>query len=152
MVSGSESVATARRLAADGYRVMPHFPARIIADAAELERWITAYAGEAGVTQALVLAGIGGVQDRHAGGLRQPARTLLSASPRDKALDPPTQAGDNSRLDAPVAQLDRVPGYEPGGRRFESFRAHHTNKKGSPKGEPFLLVQYALTGSNLRLQ
>ena len=27
--------------------------------------------------------------------------------------------GDN----APVAQLDRVPGYEPGGRRFESFRA-----------------------------
>ena len=24
---------------------------------------------------------------------------------------------------APVAQLDRVPGYEPGGRRFESFRA-----------------------------
>ena len=26
-------------------------------------------------------------------------------------------------LHAPVAQLDRVPGYEPGGRRFESFRA-----------------------------
>ncbi len=26
---------------------------------------------------------------------------------------------------APVAQLDRVPGYEPGGRRFESFRARH---------------------------
>lgn len=24
---------------------------------------------------------------------------------------------------APVAQLDRVPGYELGGRRFESFRA-----------------------------
>ena len=29
---------------------------------------------------------------------------------------------------APVAQLDRVPGYEPGGRRFESFHAHHTIK------------------------
>ncbi len=26
---------------------------------------------------------------------------------------------------APVAQLDRVPGFEPGGRRFESFRARH---------------------------
>jgi hypothetical protein len=26
---------------------------------------------------------------------------------------------------APVAQLDRVPGYEPGGRPFESVRARH---------------------------
>ena len=26
-------------------------------------------------------------------------------------------------LSAPVAQLDRVPGYEPGGREFESLRA-----------------------------
>ena len=26
---------------------------------------------------------------------------------------------------ADVAQLDRVPGYEPGGRRFESSRPHH---------------------------
>jgi hypothetical protein len=26
---------------------------------------------------------------------------------------------------APVAQLDRAPGYEPGGRGFESLRAHH---------------------------
>ena len=30
---------------------------------------------------------------------------------------------------APVAQLDRVPGYEPGGRRFESFRARHFKKE-----------------------
>jgi hypothetical protein len=29
-------------------------------------------------------------------------------------------------FNARVAQLDRVPGYEPGGRRFESFHAHHT--------------------------
>ena len=29
---------------------------------------------------------------------------------------------------APVAQLDRVSGYEPGGRRFESFRARHINQ------------------------
>ncbi len=27
--------------------------------------------------------------------------------------------------DAPVAQLDRVPGFEPGGRGFESLRARH---------------------------
>ena len=30
---------------------------------------------------------------------------------------------------APVAQLDRVLGYEPSGRRFESFQARHTIKK-----------------------
>ena len=29
------------------------------------------------------------------------------------------------QVNAPVAQLDRVSGYEPEGRRFESFRAHH---------------------------
>ena len=40
---------------------------------------------------------------------------------------------------APVAQLDRVPGYEPGGRRFESFLAHHTIKKAHFKWA-FLIV------------
>jgi hypothetical protein len=30
---------------------------------------------------------------------------------------------DKSKSYAPVAQLDRVPGYEPGGREFESLRA-----------------------------
>ncbi len=30
---------------------------------------------------------------------------------------------------APVAQLDRVPGYEPGGREFESLRARHINQR-----------------------
>jgi hypothetical protein len=29
---------------------------------------------------------------------------------------------------APVAQLDRVSGYEPEGRRFNSFRAHQLNQ------------------------
>ena len=29
---------------------------------------------------------------------------------------------------APVAQLDRVLGYEPSGRRFESFQARHKMK------------------------
>lgn len=36
--------------------------------------------------------------------------------------------GSNPSLSAnhaPVAQLDRVSGYEPEGRRFESFRARH---------------------------
>ena len=28
-------------------------------------------------------------------------------------------------MHAPVAQLDRVPGFEPGGREFESLRARH---------------------------
>lgn len=52
-----DMLATARRLAADGFEVMPHFPARIIADSAMLEDWIQRYSGEAGVRSALVLAG-----------------------------------------------------------------------------------------------
>ncbi|WP_227285533.1 MULTISPECIES: methylenetetrahydrofolate reductase [Paracoccaceae] len=52
-----DMVATAARLAADGYAVMPHFPARIIADKATLADWIARYQGEAGVDQALLLAG-----------------------------------------------------------------------------------------------
>ena len=52
-----EMVATAKRLRADGFPVMPHFPARIIADRATLEDWIRRYAGEAGVDEALLLAG-----------------------------------------------------------------------------------------------
>ncbi len=52
-----DMVATARRLARDGFAVMPHFPARIIADRATLAGWIARYRGEAGVDQALLLAG-----------------------------------------------------------------------------------------------
>src|SRR5688572_25283843 len=33
---------------------------------------------------------------------------------------------------APVAQLDRVPGYEPGGREFESLRARHFRNEKAP--------------------
>jgi methylenetetrahydrofolate reductase (NADPH) len=47
---------TARRLVDEGFAPMPHFPARIIADRAELERMVATYA-DAGVRQALVLAG-----------------------------------------------------------------------------------------------
>lgn len=52
-----EMVATARRLRAEGYAPMPHVPARLIADRAALENWIAMYQGEAGVDQALLLAG-----------------------------------------------------------------------------------------------
>ncbi|MCG6903935.1 MAG: methylenetetrahydrofolate reductase [Rhodobacter sp.] len=52
-----DMVATAKRIAAEGYDVMPHFPARIIKDAATLSDWIARYQGEAGVKQALLLAG-----------------------------------------------------------------------------------------------
>ncbi|MEL6800876.1 MAG: methylenetetrahydrofolate reductase [Pseudomonadota bacterium] len=52
-----EMVDTAARLARDGYAVMPHFPARIIKDRTMLEDWVARYQGEAGVDEALLLAG-----------------------------------------------------------------------------------------------
>lgn len=52
-----DMVATAKRIADQGFEIMPHFPARIIKDAAMLENWIAMYQGEANVRQALVLAG-----------------------------------------------------------------------------------------------
>lgn len=52
-----DMVRTAKRIASQGYNVMPHFPARIIQDKATLENWISMYQGEAGVDQALLLAG-----------------------------------------------------------------------------------------------
>ncbi len=58
-----DMVATAARLAKDGYNVMPHFPARIIKDDATLADWIARYQGEANVDQALLLAG--GVNEPH---------------------------------------------------------------------------------------
>lgn len=58
-----DMVTTAKRLADEGYPVMPHFPARIIKDQATLADWIARYQGEAGVDQALLLAG--GVSQPH---------------------------------------------------------------------------------------
>ncbi|MCZ4353651.1 methylenetetrahydrofolate reductase [Roseovarius aestuarii] len=58
-----DMVATAKRIADEGYPVMPHFPARIIKDRATLADWIARYQGEAGVDQALLLAG--GVDKPH---------------------------------------------------------------------------------------
>jgi len=52
-----DMVATAARLRREGYEPMPHFPARIIKDAAMLHDWVARYKGEAEVKQGLILAG-----------------------------------------------------------------------------------------------
>ena len=58
-----EMVQTAKRVSREGFNVMPHFPARIIKDKSNLEEWINIYQGEAGINQALLLAG--GVDKPH---------------------------------------------------------------------------------------
>ena len=52
-----EMVQTAKRISNEGFNVMPHFPARIIKDKSTLEQWIKNYQDEAGIDQALLLAG-----------------------------------------------------------------------------------------------
>ena len=77
----ADMVATARRLRAECYDPMPHFPARIIKDAATLENWIAMYQGEAGVKQALLLAG--GVTQPH--GAFDSSMQLMETGLFDKA-------------------------------------------------------------------
>jgi len=50
-------VSTAKRLSDEGFTVMPHFPARIIKNQSVLNDWISMYQNEAGVNEALLLAG-----------------------------------------------------------------------------------------------
>ena len=50
-------VATAKRLNDEGFAVMPHIPARMIANKSMLSDWISMYQNEAGVDEALLLAG-----------------------------------------------------------------------------------------------
>jgi len=50
-------VATAARLRDEGFTPMPHLPARIIPDRTTFETWLKRYRDEAGVQEALVLAG-----------------------------------------------------------------------------------------------
>ena len=52
-----DMVATAKRLHAEGFPVMPHLPARSIAGKAELSDWLKRYREEADVRQALLLGG-----------------------------------------------------------------------------------------------
>lgn len=51
-----DMVATAQRIGAQGFAVMPHFPARIIKDKATLTDWVARYK-DVGVSQGLILAG-----------------------------------------------------------------------------------------------
>ena len=76
-----DMVSTAKRLNTEGYAVMPHFPARIIKDAATLGDWIARYQGEADVKQALLLAG--GVSTPH--GEYSSSMQLLETGLFDKA-------------------------------------------------------------------
>ncbi len=76
-----DMVATAKRIAAEGFPVMPHFPARIIKDQATLADWIARYQGEAGVDQALLLAG--GVDKPH--GSYESSMQLLESGEFGKA-------------------------------------------------------------------
>mgnify|MGYP001042011668 FL=1 len=50
-------VATAKRINEEGFTVMPHIPARIIQNQTMLNDWISMYQNEAGVKEALLLAG-----------------------------------------------------------------------------------------------
>ena len=54
---------------------------------------------------------------------------MVEGAPLLREYGPKVHRGFESlslrQINAPVAQLDRVSGYEPGGRRFESFRARH---------------------------
>ena len=76
-----DMVKTAKRLAEDGFATMPHFPARIVKDKATLNEWISRYQGEAGVKQALLLAG--GVSKPH--GEYESSMNLLDTGLFDKA-------------------------------------------------------------------
>ena len=76
-----DMVTTAKRLAEEGFPTMPHFPARIIKDKATLNEWISQYQGEAGVDQALILAG--GVNKPH--GEYKSSMDLLETGLFDKA-------------------------------------------------------------------
>lgn len=52
-----EMIVTARRLKDDGFAVMPHVPARLIHNRRELTHLVSRYQQEAGVCEALLLAG-----------------------------------------------------------------------------------------------
>ena len=66
-------------------------------------------------------------------------------------IDTKYKKKDNKRLNkAPVAQLDRVIGYEPIGREFESLQAHQIQKVYSPVAQPVeqMTVNHWVGGSN----
>ena len=52
-----DTVRTAKKITDQGFKAMPHFPARIIKDKQTLADWISQYQNEAGVENALLIAG-----------------------------------------------------------------------------------------------
>ena len=52
-----DTVRTAKKITDQGFKAMPHFPARIIKDKEMLADWISRYKNEAGVENALLIAG-----------------------------------------------------------------------------------------------
>jgi len=52
-----QMVIAAKKLSDEGFIVMPHIPARVIKNQATLHDWISMYQNEAGVNEALLLAG-----------------------------------------------------------------------------------------------
>ena len=52
-----DTVSTAKKITDQGFTAMPHFPARIIKDKEMLSDWISKYQNEAGVENALLIAG-----------------------------------------------------------------------------------------------
>ena len=53
----AKMVAAAKKLNSEGFNVMPHIPARVIKNQAMLSDWLSMYQNEAGVDEALLLAG-----------------------------------------------------------------------------------------------
>ena len=52
-----DMLVTAKKINEQGFKAMPHFPARIIKDKNILSEWIEKYQGEANVDEALLIAG-----------------------------------------------------------------------------------------------
>ena len=52
-----DMLVTAKKINEQGFKAMPHFPARIIKDKSILSEWIEKYQGEANVDEALLIAG-----------------------------------------------------------------------------------------------
>ena len=66
---------------------------------------------------------------------------MMKAKPSFDAMVTNTDNCAPIQIDnAPVAQLDRVLGYEPSGREFESLQARHTEQRLTFLRGPFLFL------------
>ena len=85
-------------------------------------------------------------------GFIAPSRVRIPPSPpcdMDPLFDAHCSMRDGSkRNDAPVAQLDRVPDYESGGRRFESSRARQIPNPSSCEGGFFASARSDRSGDS----